>query len=83
MPTSVHLRGEYQWLLSATSGSVAKGLVILEIAGSGPVHCHFPLPLFFLPCVVHNVNIAFHDVLLVLNYCIYYNVCIASSLIKS
>ena len=42
------------WLLAVTSGSAAltKGL---EVIGPGPVHCHFPLPLSFLPCVVHNV----------------------------
>ena len=42
-------------LLAVTSGSaaLAKGL---EVIGPGPVHCYFlPLPLSFLPCVVHNV----------------------------
>ena len=43
-------------LLAVTNGSVAlaKGL---EVIGLGPVHCHFPLPLSFLPCVVHNVGL--------------------------
>ena len=41
--------GMDEWLLAVTSGSVAKGLAKdLEIAGSGLVHCHFPLPLHFL-----------------------------------
>ena len=42
-----------EWLLAVTGGSVAKGLAKdLEVAGSGPVHCHFPLPLHFLMITV-------------------------------
>ena len=33
-------------------GSAAKGSAIdLEVAGSGPVSCHFFIPFSFLPCV--------------------------------
>ena len=39
-----------------TSDPVAKGLAEdLEVAGAGPIHCHFPSPLLSLPCVVPNV----------------------------
>ena len=45
-----------QWLLAVTSSSAVKGLAIdLEVASSGLVHCHFLLPLSFLPCVLHQV----------------------------
>ena len=46
-----------QWLLPVTScDPAAKGLTKdLEVAGTGPVHCHYPLPSLFLPCVVLNV----------------------------
>ena len=37
-----------QWLLAVTSDPAAKGSVKdLEVAGAGPVHCHFSLPPFF------------------------------------
>ena len=38
-------RGMHQWLLVVTSDPAAKGSAIdLEVAGAGPVHCHFFLP---------------------------------------
>ena len=38
-----------QWLLEVTSDPAAKGSAKdLEVAGAGPVHCHFPLPPSFL-----------------------------------
>ena len=38
-----------QWLLAVTSDPAAKGSAKdLEVAGAGPVHCHFSLPPFFL-----------------------------------
>ena len=38
-----------QLLLAVTSDSAAKGLAKdLEVAGAGPVHCHFSLPPSFL-----------------------------------
>ena len=38
-----------QWLLAVTSDPAAKGSAKdLEVAGAGPVHCHFPLPPSFL-----------------------------------
>ena len=37
-----------QWLLAVTSDLAAKGSAKdLEVAGAGPVHCHFSLPPFF------------------------------------
>ena len=34
-----------QWLLAVTSDPAAKGSAKdLEVAGAGPVHCHFSLP---------------------------------------
>ena len=59
---SVLKEGMDQWLLAVTSGSVTKGLAEgLEVVGPGPVHCHFPLHLSFLPCVVHNVVFRLHN----------------------
>ena len=52
------MEGMDLWLLTVTSDPAAKGLVKdLEIAGAGPVPCHFslPPPLCSLPCVVSNV----------------------------
>ena len=49
-----------RWLLAVTSDPAAKGPAKdLEVAGAGPVHCHFSFPLSFLslPCVVPNVVI--------------------------
>ena len=38
-----------QWLLAVTSDPAAKGSAKdLEVAGAGPVHCHFSLPPSFL-----------------------------------
>ena len=38
-----------QWLLVVTSDPAAKGSAKdLEVAGAGPVHCHFSLPPSFL-----------------------------------
>ena len=38
-----------QWLLAVTSDPAAKGSAKdLEVAGVGPVHCHFSLPPSFL-----------------------------------
>ena len=38
-----------QWLLAVTSDPAAKGSVKdLEVAGAGPVHCHFSIPPSFL-----------------------------------
>ena len=37
------------WLLALTGDPAARGSAKdLEVAGAGPVHCHFPLPPFFL-----------------------------------
>ena len=49
--------GMDQWLLAVTSDPAAKGLAKdLEVAGAGPVHCHFSLtPFLSLLCVVSNV----------------------------
>ena len=45
-----------QIILPLASGSVAKGLAKdLEVADSGPVHCHFFPPLSFSLCVVLDV----------------------------
>ena len=53
--------GMDQWLLAMTSDPAAKGSAKdLEVAGAGPVHCHFSLPPFLsLPCVV--LNVVFHS----------------------
>ena len=38
-----------QWLLAVTSDPAAKGSAKdLEVAGAGPVHCHFSIPPSFL-----------------------------------
>ena len=43
-PFSSRVTG-HQWLLAVTSDPAAKGLAKdMEVAGAGPVHCHFPLP---------------------------------------
>ena len=43
-----------QWLMAVTSDPAAKGSAKdLEVAGAGPVHCHFSL--LSLPRVVPNV----------------------------
>ena len=48
----VFKEGMDQWLLAVTSDPAAKGSAKdLEVAGAGPVHCHFSLPSFF-PCHV-------------------------------
>ena len=44
----VYKEGMDQWLLAVTSDPAAKGSAKdLEVAGAGPVHCHFSLPPFF------------------------------------
>ena len=44
----LYKEGMDQWLLAVTSDPAAKGSAKdLEVAGAGPVHCHFPLPPFF------------------------------------
>ena len=47
--TSVYKEGmDHQWLLAVTSDPAAKGSAKdLEVAGVGPVHCHFSLLPFF------------------------------------
>ena len=41
--------GMDQWLLAVTSDPAAKGSAKdLEVAGAGPVHCHFSFPPTFL-----------------------------------
>ena len=48
-PTLVSKGGMDRWLLVVTSDPAAKGLAKdLEVAGVGPVHCHFSLPPSFL-----------------------------------
>ena len=43
----VYKEGMDQWLLAVTSDPAAKGSAKdLEVAGAGPVHCHFSLPPF-------------------------------------
>ena len=60
LPTLVYMKGMNQWLLAVTSDPVAKGSANnLEVAGVGPVHCHFFLPLISLPYVV--LNAVFHS----------------------
>ena len=45
----VYKEGMDQWLLAVTSDSAAKGSAKdLEVAGAGPVHCHFSIPPSFL-----------------------------------
>ena len=45
----VYKEGMDQWLLAVTSDLAAKGSAKdLEVAGAGPVHCHFFLPPSFL-----------------------------------
>ena len=45
----VYKEGMDQWLLAVTSDPAAKGSAKdLEVAGAGPVHCHFSLPPSFL-----------------------------------
>ena len=45
----VYKEGMDQWLLAVTSDLAAKGSAKdLEVAGAGPVHCHFPFPPSFL-----------------------------------
>ena len=41
--SGVYREGMDQWLLAVTSGLAAKDL---EVAGAGPVHCHFPFAVF-------------------------------------
>ena len=44
-----------------TSDPAAKGSAKdLEVAGAGPVHCHFSFPPLSLPCVVPNVGFYLH-----------------------
>ena len=44
----LYKEGMDQWLLVVTSDPAAEGLAKdLEVAGAGPVHCHFSLPPFF------------------------------------
>ena len=45
---SVYKEGMDQWLLAVTSDPAAKGSAKdLEVAGAGPVHCHFSYSPFF------------------------------------
>ena len=44
----VYKEGMDQWLLAVTSDPATKGSAKdLEVAGAGPVHCHFSIPPFF------------------------------------
>ena len=44
---NIYKEGMDQWLLAVTSDPAAKGPAKdLEVAGTGPVHCHFSLPPF-------------------------------------
>ena len=46
-------RGMDQWMLAVTLAQLLKDQSIgLEVAGYGPVSCHFFIPFSFLPCVV-------------------------------
>ena len=48
-PTSVYKEGMDRWLLVVTNDLAAKGSAKdLEVAGAGPVNCHFSLPPSFL-----------------------------------
>ena len=51
-PTSAYKEGMDQWLLAVTSDPATKGSAKdLEVAGTGPVHCHFsPPPSFLTMC---------------------------------
>ena len=47
-PTSVYKGGMDQWLLAVTNDPAVTGSAKdLDVAGSGPVHCHFSLPPLF------------------------------------
>ena len=46
-------------------GSAAKGLAIgLEVAGFGPVSCHFSIPFPFLPCVFSSLSFSYRLLLI-------------------
>ena len=50
-----------------TSDLAARGSTKdLEVAGAGPVHCHFTFPPLFLQCEVPNV--AFHSTVVNQNF---------------